>query len=187
MIRFLALRNKGDGETLDGAAKFACFNFSDADRFSNGGDVVMKQKILWILGIVVLGALALAYPATMAYGAQITGKYALEMLWIFPPILVLMGIADVWVPKEAIDKYLGRQSGVKGILLSVLLGTLPTGPVYMAFPIAAELLRKKASVTNIMIFLGVWASLKIPQIGMEVQFQVRNLSFCPYPCVGANY
>ena len=130
----------------------------------------MKQKTLWILGIVVLSALALAYPTTMTSGAKITGKYALEMVLIFPSILVLMGLADVWVPKEAIDKYLGQYSGIRGVLLSIFLGTLPTGPVYMAFPIAAELIQKKASVTNIMIFLGVWASLKIPQIGMEIQF-----------------
>lgn len=47
---------------------------------------------------------------------------------------------------------------------------MPTGPMFIAFPIAAELLRKKASIDNVIIFLGVWASLKIPQLGVEVQF-----------------
>lgn len=129
-----------------------------------------QQKLFTVLGILALATLLLIYPESMTQSARISGKYALEMIWIFPAILVLMGLADVWVPKEAIDKYLGEQSGVRGILISIFLGTLPTGPVYMAFPIAAELLRKKASTTNIMIFLGVWASLKIPQIGMEIQF-----------------
>ncbi|NLJ81062.1 MAG: hypothetical protein GX335_08565 [Firmicutes bacterium] len=130
----------------------------------------MKRKFFWLLGFLGLTALFLIYPAAMAAGVQITTKYALEMLWIFPPILVLMGLADVWVPNTVIDTYLGEQSGLKGVLLAIILGTLPTGPVYMAFPIAAELIRKKAGITNIMIFLGVWASLKIPQIGVEIQF-----------------
>lgn len=68
------------------------------------------------------------------------------------------------------SKYLGENSGLKGILIAIFLGTLPTGPMYIAFPIAAELLHKKASITNVVIFLGVWASLKIPQIGVEIQF-----------------
>lgn len=42
--------------------------------------------------------------------------------------------------------------------------------MYIAFPIAGELLRKKASLSNVIIFLGVWASLKIPQLGVEIQF-----------------
>ena len=42
--------------------------------------------------------------------------------------------------------------------------------MYVAFPIAAELLRKKASLSNVIMFLGVWASLKIPQLGIEAQF-----------------
>jgi len=50
------------------------------------------------------------------------------------------------------------------------MGTLPTGPLYVAFPIAGELLRKRASVMNVVVFLGAWASLKMPQIGVEIQF-----------------
>lgn len=130
----------------------------------------MKRSVIGIIVVVALVALALLYPSEMLKGAGISGKYALEMVLIFPAVLVLMGLADVWIPQNAIEKHLGNRSGVRGVLLSIFLGTLPTGPVYMAFPIASELIKKNASVTNIMIFLGVWASLKIPQIGMEIQF-----------------
>ncbi len=130
----------------------------------------MKRKPLLLLGILALIVLSFVFPWTMLAGFKISRGYALQMIYIFPAVLILMGLADVWVPKETIEKYLGDQSGLKGILLAVFLGTLPTGPVYMAFPVAAELLGKNASTTNVMVFLGVWASLKIPQIGMEVQF-----------------
>ena len=137
----------------------------------------MKRRILWLLGFVVGGILALLYPAALRDSGRLMAKYALEMLYIFPPILILMGLADVWVPGQAVTKHLGERSGLRGVLLAIVLGTLPTGPVYLAFPVAAELIKKGASVTNIMIFLGVWASLKIPQIGVEIQFLGLRFAF----------
>jgi len=59
---------------------------------------------------------------------------------------------------------------VRGGLISLALGTLPTGPLYIAFPMTASLLRKGASITNMVIFLGSWAALKIPQLMVEIKF-----------------
>jgi len=123
-----------------------------------------------IIIAILLGGLYYFFPNKISSGLGISGKYGLEMVTIFPAVLVLMGLADVWIPKSLINKYLGKESGIKGIILSIIMGTLPTGPVYIAFPIAAELLRKKARISNVMIFLGVWASSKIPQVGVEINF-----------------
>ena len=57
------------------------------------------------------------------------------------------------------------------------MGTFPAGPMFIALPIAGELLRKKASIDNILVFLGVWASLKIPQLGVEIQFLGLKFTF----------
>ena len=145
----------------------------------NNKNINIKKKIRSGLAktvkyILVLSAILLTlyyfFPENINNGLEISGKYGLEMITIFPAILVLMGLADVWIPKSLINKYLGKESGMKGIMISIFLGTLPTGPLYIAFPIAAELIRKKARISNVMIFLGVWASSKIPQIGVEIEF-----------------
>ncbi|MFW6139573.1 MAG: hypothetical protein ACOC7U_10445, partial [Spirochaetota bacterium] len=44
------------------------------------------------------------------------------------------------------------------------------GPLYVAFPLAQSLLKKGASITNIVIFLSAWACIKIPQELVELQF-----------------
>ncbi len=67
-------------------------------------------------------------------------------------------------------KYLGKASGLKGILLSIAFGSLPTGPLYLAFPLASTLLSKGASISNIIIFFSAWACIKLPQELMEIQF-----------------
>ena len=126
-------------------------------------------KYLFVITIILL-SLYYFFPEKIIAGLDISADYGIEMVAIFPAVIVLMGLADVWIPKSLINKYLGKESGFKGIILSIIMGTLPTGPVYIAFPIAAELLRKKARISNVMIFLGVWASSKIPQVGVEIKF-----------------
>jgi uncharacterized membrane protein YraQ (UPF0718 family) len=114
--------------------------------------------------------LAIFAPATAGRSAWVTWDYFKEMALIMPPVFLLMGLMEVWVPKDKIQKWLGSGSGIKGGLISLALGTLPTGPLYVAFPMTATLLRKGASIINMVIFLGSWAALKIPQLMVEIKF-----------------
>lgn len=102
--------------------------------------------------------------------SKVTWDYLKEMVLILPPVFLLMGLIEAWIPKDKIQKWLGSGSGLKGIGISLVLGTLPTGPLYVAFPMAATLIRKGASYTNIVVFLGAWAALKIPQLMVEIKF-----------------
>lgn len=135
----------------------------------------LKENIIKTIKTLIFWGIILAifryfFPERFPAAISMSGRYLKEMVLIFPAILIIMGLADRWVPTTLVEKYLGYNSSFKGKFLAVFLGTLPTGPMYVAFPIAAELLRKKASLSNVIIFLGVWASLKIPQIGVEIQF-----------------
>lgn len=126
------------------------------------------KMILVLIPVFVL--LKILSPDRFSPSLKMSSHYAKDMVMIFPAVLIIMGLADVWIPAELVKKYLGQQSGLKGKAVAIILGSLPTGPMYIAFPLAAELIKKKASISNIIIFLGVWASLKIPQIGVEIQF-----------------
>jgi len=84
--------------------------------------------------------------------------------------MILMGLFNVWISEKTVANYLGKQSGLKGSLISVFLGALPTGPLYVAFPLASSMIKKGASLSNIVIFLSAWACLKIPQELVELQF-----------------
>lgn len=127
----------------------------------------MKMPIL--LGILFI-ILAAAAPNLFRRSSQVTLDYLKEMALIMPPVFILMGLIEVWVPKDKIQKWLGHGSGLKGGVISVLFGSLPTGPLYAAFPMTASLLKKGASVTNMVLFLGSWAALKIPQLIVEAKF-----------------
>ncbi|MBO8179893.1 MAG: permease [Archaeoglobus sp.] len=134
-----------------------------------------KQGIirdLIILGVISIVTLTLLYifPDKKEPVLSTSWNFFIEMMLILPAVMVMLGLFAVWVPKDIVVRYLGKTSGVKGIFLAIILGTLPTGPLYIAFPIASALLKKGAKISNIVVFLSAWACIKVPQEMVELQF-----------------
>jgi uncharacterized membrane protein YraQ (UPF0718 family) len=118
----------------------------------------------------VNAALALWQPALAADSAATSGRFLVEVLLVLPPVMVLMGLLDVWVPRALVESHLGPGSGPLGTGLAMLLGTAAAGPLYAAFPVAVSLQRKGARLANVVVFLGTWATIKTPMIMMEASF-----------------
>ncbi len=93
-----------------------------------------------------------------------------EMILALPVMFILVGLFDVWVSKEKVQKYVGKASGVKGVLLVMMLAFLQAGPLYAAFPVAYILWKKGTSPTNIFIYLGATSIVKIPMLSFEIGF-----------------
>ncbi|GAB1770414.1 permease [Priestia aryabhattai] len=128
-----------------------------------------KLKKYRFFFILLVGFLLLSFiNKSLGWKAlQLTGNSILDMLFLLPPVLIFVGLLDKWVEKEVLIKYMGDKSGIYGILFSLLLGVVAAGPLYVAFPIAALLLKKGASIRYIVFFLGVWTTAKLPVIVYE--------------------
>lgn len=109
-------------------------------------------------------------PQTSLQGIKNSGFYLKEMLMIMPVIFVLTSLLDSWVPKNTIIRFLGQKSGIKGTILSFVLGSISAGPIYAAFPFCVMLHKKGASIRNVVIILSSWAVIKIPMLLNEVKF-----------------
>jgi uncharacterized membrane protein YraQ (UPF0718 family) len=99
---------------------------------------------------------------------QVTGYSLREMILVIPPIFILLGLLDVWVPRETMIKYMGDHSGVKGVVLAFLIGSAAAGPLYGAFPVAAVFMKKGVKFSNVLIFIGAWSTTKIPMFLFEL-------------------
>ncbi len=131
----------------------------------------MKKLKPYLLLILVLIADAVLFLYSRDLGIKVavnTGSHILQMLAVLPPIFVLIGLLDVWVPREQFMRYMGEKSGIIGIALSVLLGAAAAGPLYAAFPLAAIMIQKGVKFSNILIFLGAWSTMKIPMFLFEI-------------------
>lgn len=129
---------------------------------------VIKRYRALIFMIAVMAVLIVINKEIGLEAVSITAFSLKEMLLVVPPIFVLLGLLDVWVPRETMIKYMGEHSGLKGILLAILLGSAAAGPLYGAFPIAAVFMKKGVKFSNIMIFMGAWSTTKIPMLLFEI-------------------
>ena len=93
-----------------------------------------------------------------------------EMLYALPVMFILVGLFDVWVSKEKVQKHIGSSSGLKGILWIMLLAFMSAGPLYAAFPVAYILWKKGTSPINIFIYLAAASIAKIPMLSFEIGF-----------------
>lgn len=103
--------------------------------------------------------------ATKAAGTIVNSSK--EMMYILPPVFVLLGLLDVWVPRDTMVKFMGEDSGFLGGILAFVLGSAAAGPLYVVFPIAAAFMKKGAKFTNILILIGAWSTTKIPMLLFE--------------------
>lgn len=120
---------------------------------------------------IVLLLIILLYMVNKDLGLKainITSFTLKEMLLILPPIFVLLGLLDVWVPRDTMVKFMGEGSGLKGVLLSIFIGSAAAGPLYGAFPVAAVFMSKGVKFSNILIFIGAWSTTKIPMFLFEM-------------------
>lgn len=130
----------------------------------------MKElKKYWLFIAVVIVDVILVV-TTRDLGQQVvrfTAANFKEMLLIIPPVFILLGLMDVWVPRELMVRLMGKGSGVRGTALAIFLGAASAGPLYGAFPVAVVLTKKGASLKNVFVFVGAWATLKIPMFLFE--------------------
>jgi uncharacterized membrane protein YraQ (UPF0718 family) len=133
----------------------------------------VKELKKYIFPLVFLTFVGLSYVFHFPSGKQIGLNFWMffkEMILFLPLMFILIGLFDVWVPRERIEKHIGQESGWKGTGLVILLATLQAGQLYGAFPFAYILWKKGCSIRNIFIYLGAFSTIKIPMITFEIGF-----------------
>jgi len=133
----------------------------------------MKKVQKYIPPIFFIILIGLSWLFDFAAGEQIGLNFWMffkEMILFLPLMFILIGLFDVWVPRENIEKHIGKESGWKGTGLVILLATLQAGPLYGAFPFAYILWKKGCSIRNVFIYLCAFSTIKIPMLTFEIGF-----------------
>ena len=97
-------------------------------------------------------------------------SFSIEMLKILPCAFVLIGLFEVWVKKEKVEKHLGRKSGFIAYIWVILLAGTTVGGLYVAFPVAYSLYNKGGKLSVIFTYLGAAAICRIPMTIFEASF-----------------
>jgi len=137
---------------------------------SEGGSLRM------IIPTIVMGMLAVILLLLGYYkgeGQHISGirqgfNMVIEILPLLIFAFIVAGMVQVLLPKGLLSKWVGVESGIRGILIGTVAGGLSPGGPYVSLPIVAGLLRSGASVGTMVAFLTGWSLWAVARLPMEV-------------------
>lgn len=106
-------------------------------------------------------------------GQHIIGlKYALRMTAQILPLLIfafiMAGMIQALLPRELISKWIGEESGLRGILIGTLAGGITPGGPYVSLPVAAGFLRAGAGVGTMVAFVTAWSLWAVSRLPMDI-------------------
>ncbi|MFW6103696.1 MAG: hypothetical protein ACOC59_01380 [Bacteroidota bacterium] len=68
------------------------------------------------------------------------------MIIILPCVFIIIWLFGVWIPRDQLEKHIGKGSGIKGIGSMLLLAVIQPDSLYVAFPFALLLWKKAPSL-----------------------------------------
>ena len=99
-------------------------------------------------------------------------KSALKMTTEILPLLVfafiVAGMIKVLLPQELMSRWVGEESGFRGILIGTVAGGIMPGGPYVSLPLAAGLLRAGAGLGTMVAFLTAWSLWAVARMPMEL-------------------
>ena len=97
-------------------------------------------------------------------------KSCLGVLPLFFAILLCMGLLLSFVDESTMRQALGQESGITGIILSGIIGSVTLIPAFAAYPAAAELLRVTGGYAQITMLITSLMMVGIVTLPMESRF-----------------
>ncbi len=130
---------------------------------------IIRIAVLSGYAIFIILSWIMGYDAGQEVSENFT-SFALDMLKIVPCAFILIGLFEIWIKRETVERHLGEGSGIMGYLWAVLLAGTTVGGVYIAFPIAYSLHSKGAKLGVIFTYIGASAICRIPMAIFEASF-----------------
>ncbi len=131
------------------------------------------DKVLLVFGgltVAAYGILALVWPQPAREGLNQAGEMLLSALpWMMVSMLAA-GLVAQFFEATSIARWLGRESGIAGVVIGATLGLLGTGSRWAAYPLAASLLAAEAGLGPVFAFMTSWQLVSLTRLPAEVPF-----------------
>lgn len=127
-------------------------------------------------GKYFLGSVLALYLASGLFSPEKTAKaleaslhLLLTLLPLFAAVILLSALIGYWLRPEALARYLGAQSGIRGWGIALLAGVLSHGPMYAWYPMLSTL--KNQGMGNALITVFLYArAVKLPLLPLMIDY-----------------
>ena len=132
------------------------------------------QKML--IPTIIMAVLAIVF-VFLAYkkgggeyilGLKAAGTMLVQLLPLLVFAFIIAGTIPLLVPYETISKWIGAESGIRGILIGTIVGAFMPGGPYVSLPLAAGFLRVGAGIGTMVAFITGWSLIAISRLPLEI-------------------
>ncbi len=139
-----------------------------------------------IMGVLAIALLYIGYQK--GGGEHLVGlKSAGNLLLQITPLLIfafiVAGMIQILIPHEIIGRWVGAESGFRGLLIGSAIGGLMPGGPMTSLPVAAGLLRTGASIGTMVALLTGWSLLAVSRLPMEIGLLGWKFTLIRLACV----
>jgi len=124
-----------------------------------------------IMGVIAVALLFIGYQkggGEHILGLKSAGNLLIQMIPLLIFAFIVAGMIQVLIPHELISKWIGAESGFRGLLIGTVVGGVAPGGPFISLPIAAGLLRVGASVGTMVAFLTAWSLWAVGRLPLEL-------------------
>ena len=122
-----------------------------------------------IMGVIAVVLVFLSYQKGVhIQGLKASGNLLLQIIPLLVFAFIVAGMVQFLIPREIVSKWVGMESGFRGILIGTAMGSLTPGGPFVTMPVAAGLLRVGASIGTMVAFLTAWSLLAFTRMPMEL-------------------
>ena len=132
------------------------------------GKIFDSTTIGFIVAAIVLFVILCARDVSGAISATRDGLVLfLRYLVLILSAMLVATYVQALIPKELVTAYLGKQSGLRGIVLGTVVGGLTPGSPYAAMPFFAAIVSMGASIPTGVAMVCAWGLWSIGRLPIE--------------------
>ena len=122
-----------------------------------------------IMGVLAIILVFISYQKGVhLQGLRTSWNMLLQIIPLLVFAFIVAGMIQNLIPQEIISKWVGAESGFRGVLIGTAIGGLMPGGPFVSMPIAAGLLRVGANVGTMVALLAGWSLLAFARLPLEI-------------------
>lgn len=156
-----------------------------------GRQKTFDTSFLVLAAIATLAALGVALQSGPMRVVEIAARYLGFLAVLSPKILCGFFVAasvPILVPRETLERWIGQDSGTRGLAVASLAGGLVPGGPMMIFPLAASFRLAGASTATVISFVTAWSLYGLNRTViwemsfLHIDFVLLRVAIClPFP------
>ncbi len=135
---------------------------------SRSGGMLLSIAVMSVLAIALLVFGYLRGKGEHIQGLKRTKDLLIQVVPLLVAAFIVAGMVQVLVPRETVSKWVGKESGFRGIMIGCIAGGMMPGGPYVNLPAAAALLKAGAGVGTAVAFLTAWSLWAAGRLPIEI-------------------